>query len=156
MQPNRRDWKPPDARPLVLVDMDGTLADVEHRVHHVRGRGKKNWPAFFRGMTKDKPNAVVAEWVKNLRPEYTIVILSGRPSSYARDTVQWLKKHKIPFDHLLMRREGDHRPDHIVKKELMATLPKRQIAFVIDDRASVCRMWRDEGLRVFQVAEGNF
>ncbi len=156
MQPNRRDWKPPDERPLVLVDMDGTLADVAHRVHHVRGRGKKNWPAFFRGMIHDQPNAIVAAWVKNLRPEYTIVILSGRPSNYARETVAWLKKYQIPFDHLLMRPAGDHRPDHIVKKELMATLPKEQIAFVIDDRASVCRMWRDEGLRVFQVAEGNF
>ena len=156
MQPNRHDWKPPDERPLVLVDMDGTLADVEHRVHHVRKGGKKNWPAFFRGMAKDKPNPVVAAWVKNLRPEYTIVILSGRPSNYARETVEWLKQYQIPFDHLLMRPDGDHRPDHIVKKELMATLPRKQIAFVIDDRASVCRMWRDVGLRVFQVAEGDF
>jgi hypothetical protein len=157
MEPNRRHWQaPPDDSPLVLVDMDGTLADVSHRVHHVRGRGRKDWPAFFRGMAKDPPNEVVAGWVRNLKPEYTIVILSGRPSNYAGATVEWLRRHRIPFDHLLMRPAGDHRPDHVVKQELMQTLPRERIAFVIDDRASVCRMWRGQGLRVFQVAEGDF
>jgi len=182
MEPNRRDWRAPGEHKLVLVDMDGTLADVTHRLHHIRpelgeraasagprersaraqrasakpSKKKKNWPAFFRGMEKDAPNEVVAEWVRNLKPEYTVVILSGRPADYARQTVEWLRRHHIPFDHLLMRRAGDHRPDHIVKRELMHTLPRERIAFVIDDRASVCRMWRQEGLRVFQVAEGDF
>lgn len=156
MEPNRRDWKPPDERKLVLVDMDGTLADVSHRVHHIRGGGKKNWPAFFRGMVRDRPNEVVARWVRNLRPEYTIVILSGRPAKYAPETVAWLRQFNIPFDHLLMRHNGDHRPDYVVKRELMQTLPREQIAFVIDDRASVVRMWREERLTVYQVAEGDF
>jgi FMN phosphatase YigB (HAD superfamily) len=156
MEPNRHDWTAPPDKELVLVDMDGTLADVSHRVHHVRGRGKKNWGAFFRGMVHDPPNEVIADWVRNLKPEYTVVILSGRPSNYARETVEWLRRHHIPFEHLLMRPAGDHRPDHIVKKELMDTLPRERIAFVIDDRSSVCRMWRSEGLRCFQIAEGDF
>jgi FMN phosphatase YigB (HAD superfamily) len=156
MEANRHDWTPPEDQQLVLVDMDGTLADVSHRVHHVRGRGRKNWGAFFRAMVHDPPHEVIADWVRNLKPEYTVVILSGRPSEYARHTVEWLRQYEIPFDHLLMRRSGDHRPDHVVKKELMDTLPRDRIAFVIDDRASVCRMWRDQGLRCFQIAEGDF
>jgi hypothetical protein len=45
-------------RNVVLVDMDGTLANVSHRLHWVRG-GKKNWNKFFREMHKDPPYPVV-------------------------------------------------------------------------------------------------
>ncbi len=156
MEPNRPDWKPPEGKQLVFVDMDGTLADVTHRLHYIRGRRKKNWIGFFRAMDADKPNPVVADWVRQLEPEFAVVIVSGRPAEYAANTVAWLKKNRIPFSHLLMRSTGDFRPDHIVKEELMRTLPRERIAFVIDDRASVCEMWRRNGLRCFQVAEGNF
>ncbi len=30
----------------VIFDIDGTLSDPTHRLHHVKG-GAKNWPAFF-------------------------------------------------------------------------------------------------------------
>ena len=33
----------------VVVDLDGTLADCTHRLHHIRGRRRKNWDAFFAG-----------------------------------------------------------------------------------------------------------
>ena len=141
---------------MVIVDMDGTLADVTHRLHHIRGTRKKNWKRFFEGMDADPPNEVVAEWVRNLQPDYEVVIVSGRPEEYGARTIAWLRRHQIPFSHLRMRRDGDHRPDHIVKQEILNALPKEAVAFVIDDRNSVCDMWRRNGLRTFQVAEGNF
>ena len=40
--------KPVEAgRPVVIVDIDGTVADVHHRLHHIEGRGRKNWKGFF-------------------------------------------------------------------------------------------------------------
>ena len=141
---------------MVIVDMDGTLADVAHRLHHIRGSRKKNWKRFFEAMDADPPSPVVAEWVRNLSPDYEVVIVSGRPEEYGGRTIAWLRRNHIPFSHLRMRRDGDHRPDHIVKEEILGTLPKAAIAFVIDDRNSVCDMWRRNGLRCFQVAKGNF
>ncbi len=141
---------------MVIVDMDGTLADVTHRLHHIRGGRKKNWKRFFEGMDADPPSPVVVEWVRNLSPDYEVVIVSGRPEAYGDRTIAWLRRHHIPFSHILMRRDGDHRPDHIVKQEILDTLPKQAIAFVIDDRNSVCDMCRRNGLRCIQVAEGNF
>ena len=46
---------------MVLGDMGGTLADVSHRLHWVRG-GKKNWKKVFREMHKDPPNPSIAIW----------------------------------------------------------------------------------------------
>src|SRR5438045_5112840 len=89
-------------RNLVLVDMDGTLADVSDRLHWVRGSRKKNWKKFFNEMSKDPPNPVVLEWVQNLVPEYRIVIVSGRPEDYRQATIDWLRRYKVPFSGLYM------------------------------------------------------
>jgi len=43
------------AKDVVIVDIDGTLADVQHRIHHIKGPGKKNWIKFFRGAPDDQP-----------------------------------------------------------------------------------------------------
>lgn len=141
-------------RQIVIVDMDGTLADVAHRLHHIKGPGKKNWKAFFRGMDIDPPNPGVVEWVRALAPEFEIVIATGRPEEYRRNTETWLKKHGIEYSKLLMRSDGDHRSDTIVKKELLDHIPRERVAFVIDDRPTVCDMWRGCGLKVYQIPTG--
>ena len=46
-QANDPTWKPPAEKQLVLVDMDGTLADVSHRLHHVAARGCGNTSANY-------------------------------------------------------------------------------------------------------------
>ena len=58
----------------------------------------------------------------------------------------------------MMRKEGDHRRDSIVKKEIYDTLIKDEfdVEFVLDDRQQVVDMWREIGLKCLQVAEGNF
>lgn len=139
-------------RKIVLVDMDGTLSDVSHRIHHIRG--KKNWKQFFRLMDQDPPVAAVVDWVRNLAEDHEIVIVTGRPDDFRRNTEDWLKRYAVPYSRLLMRRSGDHRPDHVVKKELLERVDKHNVAFVIDDRPTVCDMWRGCGLKVYQVRVG--
>jgi hypothetical protein len=39
-------------RPLAIFDIDGVLADVRHRVHHLEGR-RKDWGAFFQAAPRD-------------------------------------------------------------------------------------------------------
>ncbi len=143
----------PSGKPIVIVDMDGTLADVSHRIHHVRSK-KKDWPRFFATMNEDPPSQIVVNWVKNLPPDFEVVIVTGRPETYLSDTKAWLARHDIPYSRILMRPTGDHRPDYVVKRELLDHIPRDRVAFVIDDRPSVCEMWRACGLRVFQVAIG--
>lgn len=170
---------------LVLVDMDRTLADCEHRRHfldirdclmclgtgfnqsgeedciHCKGTGhtKKNWDGFYSDCISDPPVESILTWVKALGddPDFMVCIVSGRPTDKAgRETVAWLEKHNVPFDRIFMRAAADHRPDYMVKQEILDRLPKNQIAFAIDDRNQVVEMWRRNGLTVYQVAEGNF
>lgn len=58
---------------------------------------------------------------------------------------------------LYMRPEGDKRKDSIIKYEILQNLIKENfIAYVLDDRNQVVKMWREAGLRCLQVQEGNF
>ena len=88
---------------------------------------------------------------------YHILIVSGRPiDKCGKETVEWLAKHDIKYDHILMRNSGDRRQDDIVKQEILDRLPKGKIAFILDDRKQVVNMWRRNGLTCLQVADGDF
>jgi uncharacterized HAD superfamily protein len=139
-------------RTSVIVDMDGTLADVRHRVHHVQKR-RKNWKSFFATMHKDPPNHDIVEMVRDLARDHEIIIVSGRPDNYQDVTQEWLRRHDVPYQEIHMRPAGDHRADHIVKREILQRLlaAGKKIELVIDDRPSVCDMWRECGLKVHQV-----
>src|SRR5512146_1616338 len=137
-----------ESRPVVIVDVDGTTADVRHRLHHIRG-GRKDWQAFFEGIDRDTPIEGVIRWVQNLPPDYDVVVCTGRPEHYRRRTEAWLKKHGIAYSRLFMRRDGDHRPDYVVKAEVLRELPR--VAFAIDDRPQVCAMWKQNGVRCFPI-----
>jgi hypothetical protein len=57
-----------------------------------------------------------------------------------------------------MRKNNDHREDSIVKQEMLdkIRLDGYNPTLVFDDRARVVEMWRKNGIKCFQVAEGNF
>jgi len=144
----------PVDKQLVLVDMDGTLSDLTHRLPYVKVTegGKKNWELFFKLCPWDKVRLPVAAWVRELYKDHIVCIVSGRPEDKCQGSTEcWLEKYQIPFHHLFMRRGGDKRDDTIIKEAILSYLPKERIAFVIDDRPRVVEMWRKNGLRVFPV-----
>ncbi len=150
---------PAPARGIVIVDIDGTLADCSHRQHHVQGE-KKDWKAFFAGMSEDMPRIDVIETVIGYFNEgHEIFIVSGRPDDYRTETSRWLHYrvfHDKLYKALIMRRAHDSRPDDIVKQEIYDTYFKGKypVHMVIDDRPSVIRMWRSNGLPVTDVGNG--
>lgn len=56
---------------------------------------------------------------------------------------------------LFMRADGDHRPDHIVKPELVSHL-LHKIEMVFEDRQVMVDKWRELGLTCLQVAKGDY
>lgn len=139
----------------VICDIDGTLADITHRLHYVKGEGKKDWPGFFSEIANDVPRKEVLDEVMELSKTYRIVLVSGRPEDYKKQTVDWLAKYNIPYETLIMRRKGDTRDDDIIKKELFERyFIKDKVKLVIDDRPRVVRMWQAEGLNVKDVGSG--
>jgi predicted kinase len=134
----------PDA-PFVIVDVDGTVAN------HTGHRDPYNEKLVL----LDSVYEVVADWVRALQPFYNILIVSGRHDTCGDDTCEWFEGNNIPFDHILMRRGGDNRSDFIVKQEILdeflSVFSKEDIAFVLDDRPQVVRMWKKNGLTVYPV-----
>lgn len=146
----------PYHNPTVIFDIDGTIADIAHRRHHVAS-DRKDWQLFFSTMKDDTPNQPVVETL-NLycAAKYNIILSSGRPANYRAVTEAWLNKHDIPYDFLFMRKFNDTRPDTIIKQEMYNTYikPYFPVKCVYDDRPSVCRMWRFNGLHVFNCGDG--
>lgn len=130
----------------IIVDIDGTLANVEHRVHHVR-QEKKNWRAFNDGMIDDGLNHWCAKLIVAMREQgFEILFVTGRDENYRQMTEEWMKRHKIQYERLFMRMAVDFRPDDLVKKDIYEhdIRDHWDVLFVVDDRLSVVKMWREE------------
>ncbi len=141
-------------RDAIIIDLDGTLCNTEHRQHLVEA---KKWPAFYEALVHDEPNEWCAQIFHNFGHLQRIFV-SGRPDNYKAQTVAWLEKHKFTDYILFMRKEGDYRKDSIVKSEIYHEHiePKFQILFCVDDRKQVVDQWRELGLVCLHCAEGNF
>jgi predicted kinase len=137
-------------KPIVLCDIDGTVACGLHREHHLEGP-KKDWKAYYSELQWDRPIEFVIRWLKEWAKTHTVCMVSGRPDTYQFETVRWLEEHEIPFDYLFMRPGGDNRPDTEIKLRVLSYMPKERIEAVLDDRPSVVRAWRSEGLKVYPV-----
>jgi predicted kinase len=117
---------------------------------------QKDWKSFFANVSKDTLNTRVAAMLDMFgREGYHVLLVSGRPiDPCGIPTQDWLALHKIKYDHLFMRSSNDSRADTIVKKEILDLLPKSRIAYVLDDRPQVLRMWREAGLFTLAVGDG--
>jgi hypothetical protein len=142
----------------VIFDLDGTLFDCTHRTVFLQ-RSPKDWDSFFAFQHLDAP---IEDAIDLLRTYYlrgrAILLATGRGEEHRQATIQQLESNTVPFTKLYMRALGDRRDDPIVKLEMLAAM--RSDGFnpriVFEDRARVCRMWRENGMRVYQVAEGDF
>ncbi len=141
----------------VIFDVDGTIANTEHRKHHVATK-PKNWKAWNAEMINDEPNWDIVDMLQILRNYFTILIVSGRGEENKEVTETWFKQNGILYDKLYMRKEKDYRQDAIVKQEILDQIRKEgyNVAFVFDDRNQCVEMWRRNGIRCFQVADGSF
>ncbi len=142
---------------LILCDLDGTLADCQHRVHLILTEPKK-WTEFFAACPGDKPISHTIELLRALSHAYEIWITSGRSDECRADTESWLLANKVSYDRLVMREAKDHTDDGVLKPRWLedGTIPKGRVAFALDDRNRVVASWRAAGVPCFQVAEGDF
>lgn len=149
---------------VVVSDIDGTLANCEHRRHYVHllpNVSKKNrrWDLF----NKEIPNDAVYEdvlWLYRLLQDVgcKMVLATGRNEDDRVTTEQWLHKHNIVYDALYMRKSKDFRDDSIVKSEILEQIKKEHgVPYLwLDDRSKVVDAIRKAGIRVLQVAPGDF
>lgn len=150
-QTNGEAWRyePNTDLPRAFVfDIDGTLA------HHMDRRSPFDW----KRVGEDEVDEGLRYLAITLSREHLIVLMSGRDEVCRPQTEAWLKEHGIPYDALIMRKEGDGRNDALIKIELFRehVEDRYHVIGIFDDRARVVEAWRDAGMLCLQVAEGEF
>lgn len=149
-----------EKRTAIMVDLDGTLANLNHRLHYVRGEGKKDWGSFFRECGKDGLYECVAGIVRLEHSSGTeIVYCSGRDEEQCRNlTHDWLQGHGFIAPTLVMRPKLNYKADNITKIMLYKyeIEPFYDVKYVLDDRNQVVEAWRKIGLVCMQVRPGEF
>lgn len=160
---------PNSTRPLYIFDIDGTLADITHRLHFLANKANSHrWNEFYKACVNDAPNKPVLAVLRALEKMGSeIWFFSGRSEEVREETVDWLHRYtvfsKYMFtDHpacLTMRPKGDYTEDHLLKQHWlhnMLDVDRKRLVGVFDDRKRVVDMWRANGVTCFQVAEGEF
>jgi len=164
----------------VIFDLDGTLAIIDkRREKSLKPNGKMDWDKFFDPLNVlrlDTSNEPVIKMAQMFHKDgFKVVIFSGRNDRSFHMTKLWLEQRDVPFDLLVMRpdkfqadswpiadgnpatKEMRFMPDEILKKKMLDTFVDiNDVFLVVDDRNKVVKMWRDLGLSVFQVADGDF
>lgn len=158
--PNR-----PTLRPLYIFDMDGTIADMTHRVHLLDNDGpnSEKWKLFYEMCEGDAPIAPTLKTLEALRRAGNdIWFLTGRSDVVRAKSTKWIVDH-TSFDEvdvvLGMRTEGDHQHDYTFKQSWynnMLKVDQERLVCVFEDRQVVVDMWRRIGVTCFQVATGKF
>ncbi|MCY3487133.1 MAG: hypothetical protein OXH34_01725 [Bacteroidetes bacterium] len=162
----------------IVFDLDGTLADIRHRLHFIENQ-PKDWDAFFAACDKDDLIPVTAQIFEALlhMQDNAIEIWTGRSAGKDGEiremTIEWLENYvchpygcvgdeKTFFDEfeitLRMRSHEDYRQDPELKREWLnqARASGHEVHLVFEDRDRVVKMWRDEGVQCCQVAAGDF
>ena len=143
----------------IIFDVDGTLADIEHRRVLLEG-DRPDWTRFNARMGDDTPNVPIVTLYKTLwnSGDFRIEIVTGRNEAFRKVTETWLTWNEIPFTRVTMRADKDQRADHIIKQEILnAFLAEgHEIAFTVDDRQQVVDMWRRNGIMCLQCDVGDF
>lgn len=134
----------------IIVDIDGTLA-----LHDGRG------PYEFEKLDTDRVNTAVEriiKWANSTTDGPKVLLVSGREDKYFPATAEWLHKHNIKCEAVMMRPTGDKRRDDIIKLEIYDAHieGKYRVLFSLDDRDRTVSAWRSLGLPCFQVNYGTF
>lgn len=137
----------------VIWDLDGTLADCNHRRPLI-----PDWKAFHAGIPKDTPITPM-KWLHNQlvhaanflsKDTFVNLYVTGRPEKYREETLEWLDTNlgmERSSLYLYMRGNEDFRKNHEYKQALLVELrEKYEIILAFDDSNKVVDMWRANGV----------
>jgi len=144
---------------VILVDVDGTLANSLHRERYLETK-PKNWSEYYKNALEDPIYEDIIWLVKLLKDcGNTILIVTARSEERREITTKWLNEKaglSGVYDKIYMRDIDDYRDDDVCKKDMLDAIRKDGYDpyLVFDDRKMVVDMWRNEGLTCLQVRDG--
>ena len=152
---------------LVIIDVDGTLRDPNHRLHllpppYTHGRPSTNemYMPFNEAGNMDKPLIWNLKRVRSLlipREDIVSVVLTSCTSSEGtrRALKTQLRKWAIPTDAIFMRSIDNQTPNPQFKKDFMEAVDNFGVdphdILAIDDCKDTCQMFHDLGITSLRV-----
>lgn len=152
---------PNSRKQAIAFDMDGTLTDVSpirHFIDAAKGKGFRDFDSFHRMSVHCPANDEVLDMAMDAhRNGFTIIITTARNEAYREATQKWLDDYGIPFENIFMRKDGDMRPDYVVKKEMYETQikPYYDVLRAVDDNPQAVQNWKEQGLQVTEIPFGS-
>lgn len=156
-------------RQAVLVDMDGTLANVSTIRHFVDAmrvdpdgkKVKKDFEAFHRESEFVPANKQAIDFCRRHHKEgHAIVIVTARMEEWRPHTRRFIDRELVePFGVEIAdqyhRADGDYRKDYEVKKEILAKVrEKYDVIGAIDDNPNIVKLWEEEAIPEIEVVPG--
>lgn len=146
---------------FLIVDLDGTLCDIAHRVDLAKAG---LWDDFGEALIHDGVIRATKHVLSYLSPFHHVIGLTGRDEKFSDLTWRWMNLKGIGdmFEDILMRPDGDFRPDNEIKIELLEGFfgdkgkVLENVILVLEDRDRVVTSLREYGLTVWQVRDGDY
>lgn len=132
----------------VVIDMDSTMCfNMNKRPWYGKDAAKE--------MINDIENSGICDVIRTLESKYPIIVATGRDTSQAEVTEQWLNQHNIHPTECYYRKYNDFRKGSEIKKEqIEKIMEKYNILVIFEDCEPIVQMYRDMGLTVLQPNKG--
>jgi phosphoglycolate phosphatase-like HAD superfamily hydrolase len=143
-----------DKPACVIVDIDHTISDSFWRDNMIGT--DLGWDYYHEHLVEDEPILDILELLDAFHNDgIEIVGCTARPEKWRKITMEWMLKHDVPMDMILMRGDEDKRSSAELKleqvKKAKANRDIGQVLAVLDDRDDVIAIFRAEGFTCLQV-----
>lgn len=136
-----------------IWDLDGTISDQRHRA-----RLAGDWDEFHAASSWDAPRipevGLLIAWRSLLPDQRRVAIVTACPEKWRTRRREWLRENGVLryVDEMWMRADGDRRPSVEVKRDILTSrflsLRDRTVAFAVEDREDLARMFLGMGIPV--------
>lgn len=142
---------------MIIVDLDGTLADSRLAEQECFGNGENDVRGFLNRISEFKFREHIKYIVDSYQDfGYDIFFLTARPEGYRKATIKWLsKKYNMTngFNHLRMLTSSDPMNHVKYKVKVVEKLIEEghNIALILDDDPDVVESFVNMGLPILHV-----
>jgi hypothetical protein len=136
----------------VIIDIDGSLCDVDSVLHHIIGKPKheRDHDSFIAGSMECPPKQDVVEWIgKHYEMGDGLLVLTGREERYRPQSEAYVAMHvPWPIDAFKMTPDFDPRSGVDAKEALYDELVEEgwEIVGAIEDRPDIVELWEKLGI----------
>lgn len=138
----------------IVVGLDGTLADVSHRLDYLKAG---DFDTYDKLAAFDVPNWDVLKVVNSLAAWHNIVIVTDRKERYRSVLATWLVKYDVQIDAVLMRPTDDYSKTHDLMLALLSEYFGSEDTFnkgvlvAFESKEPIIEAYRNAGIPTWQV-----